>query len=381
MKNSKSSKVVRRLLVALLCLVSINASANDDTKLSKTVSKSYKVNRSTKLEVVNKYGDLILNTWDKDSIKIRIVVTAFGKNRETSEKLLDRTDFEFSMVGDYLTIHTTLDKSKGWFKDLWSELGQYSKNILSKDQLDIDYELFLPDYINVDLTNKFGDVFIPDRMGETRLELSNGSLKMDNVKKSAVLDLSFCKADIKSVEKATLYLKSVELDLLYANELTLKSSSSEIFIREASKINLTSRTDKININEVKVLQGQGSFTKIWVRSFLGTLRMNMNYGALSAENVKTGFNKIEVTGKSTDFQLDFAHNAYFKAKVIAKEGRMNLPRNHNLKQVYTDGREKFIEASGYLGTMNSTPALIDINAQGGKVDLNFAAPDASSQKD
>jgi len=368
------------LLVLMLLMGPIALIAGEDTKVSKRLGKKYKVSSGAQLELVNKYGNVLIHSWDKDSLVVRIVITAYGKNREMSQKLLDRTDVEFDQSGDYISITTQLDKSQGWLKDLWNELSDYSKSILSKEQLDVDYEVYLPEYLSLEVHNKFGDVFLPDRKGNTRLTLSNGNLKSENLQGSAVLDLSFGEADIASVSNATIYLKSVEMDLSYANDLILKSSSSKIFMDEVQTLDVTSRTDRFRISQLHQLKGKGSFTKIRLAQISGSARMDMNYGSLTIDQVDSEFDQIKVYGRSTDFEMYFNPNAYFQSKIIAKDGKMNLPREHKLKLTYTDSREKFVQASGMLGSLGSQTAELEIEAQGGKVSVDFAPSNPSSQK-
>ncbi len=368
------------LLIGVALWIPVTLQAKLDNNVSKQLRKRYKANRETQLNVINKYGNVILNNWDKDSIAVQVIITAHGKNRETSQKLLDRTDVEFSENGQVISMITELDKSQGWLKDLWNELSEYSKNILSKDQLDVDYEVYLPDYVDLKVQNKFGDVFLPDRKGYTQLALSNGNLKCENLLGSAVIDLSFGEADIASLAKATLYLKSTELDLAYAQDLVLKSNSSKIFIEEVKTLDIASRTDRFRIDQLDRLKGKGSFSKIRVYRISGNVRVDMNYGFLNIDQVASTFNYIRVTGRSTDFDMSFNSNSYFSAKIIAKDGKMNLPTDHNLKLTFTDGREKFVQAAGNLGTIGSRKAELDIDAQGGKVAVSLIPFEPSSQK-
>jgi len=147
---------------------------------------------------------------------------------------------------------------------------------------------------------------------------------------------------------------------------------------QVKNLRLNSRTDKITIKEVESINGSASFTKLNIRELHGNLDFDTNYGALEVELVQPQFNECLVRGNSTDVDLRFSHMAYFNTRVIAKEGKYDLPSNHNLRQVYTDGTEKFIKSTGRLGKPSSSPGEVDIDAQGGKVRLYFAPLDVHS---
>ena len=70
----------------------------DDAKLTKNIRKAYPAKSGYKLEVNNKYGDVIINSWKEDSILITIVITAFGKNDDAAENLMARTDIQFNQA-------------------------------------------------------------------------------------------------------------------------------------------------------------------------------------------------------------------------------------------------------------------------------------------
>ena len=358
----------------------IPLTAKDKAKLTKTINQSYPVATTSKLEVHNKYGDIILNNWDRDSIAIEITISAFGKNEDAAERLMERTDIQFDQGSFGVEVYTILNKSDGWLKDLWNEMSGYSQTIISKDQLSIDYQIYLPSDLDVEISNKYGDVFIPERSGATRLDISNGSLKAEDISGELYLDLRFGIADINKIRKAELSIKSAELNLYQGEVLRIQSSSSTIHLDEIQRLRLDSRTDKIYINQLTDINGQSSFSKIRLRNIDGKLDLESNYGALILENVYDNFSEVQFRGKSTDIDVTFEHMAYFNTRIIAKEGKFELPRDHGLKQVYTDGTEKFIKSTGRMGNMNSTPGEVNIDAQGGKVKLEFAPFDARSRK-
>ncbi len=341
--------------------------------LSKTVRKGYKVSQGVNLEISNKYGEIIFNTWEKDSIKIVIHVLAHGKNKDATEKLMSRADFEFSQGNENIVVKTVFDKSKGFFKDLWNDISDYSKSILNKDQLDINYEVYLPSYTNINLTNKFGDVFLDEVSGNVDVSISNGSLKAGHLSASANLNLSFGDADIKSVKNAKITLKSVDLNLGNSQQLNLQSHSSNVIIKKADKITLNSRTDKIKIDSLDVLSGRGVFSKIIILSLHKNIKLETSYGSLKIYELKKTVAKVNLKGKATDIHLSFSNSMYLKTNVITKEGRFDFPKAYSLKQTYTDRREKFIRTSGFIGEAKYYPASINIEAQGGDVVMKFSS--------
>jgi hypothetical protein len=370
-----------RLLVLIIVAISYNYSlAHDNSKLAKTISKRYPVAPGSSLGLNNKYGDVIVKSWDKDSMAITVSITAFGKDDQAAERLLDRTEIQFMLVGSGVQVSTQLSKSDGWMRDFWNELSGYSQTIISKDQLTINYQVYIPEDLDLEVYNKYGNVFLDDRLGTTRIDVSNGNFKAEELLGENYLSFKFGNADISKLVNGDVLLKSAELNLGQASTLNVQSNSSTILIDQVGKIKFTSRTDKITIRNSKEIAGQTSFSKVQIRELTGSLDLDTNYGSLELESIDPGFSEILVHGNSTDVDLRFDNMAHFNTRIVAKEGKFELPADHGLKQVYTDGTEKFVKSSGSLGRPKSNPGEVNIDAQGGKVQVHFVPFDAHSSK-
>ena len=380
MRKSKGWKY-RILLATLFMVVGLQARPADDARLTKSIAKTYYAEQGAILEVNNKYGDVIINSWNIDSIAISITITAFGKNDEAASKLMERTNIDFTNTIDRVVISTQLDKSDGWLRDFWNELSGYSQTIISKDQLTVDFDISMPEDIALELNNKFGDIYVDERSATTRLDISNGNLKTEDLTGKVYLNLRFCEADISTLAQSDITLKSADLNIEDARKISIQSSSSDINLGSIDQLNLISRTDKININEIHSFKGRSSFSKINIKNMSHELDLETNYGNLTMEYINGGFSEILVKGKSTDINLRFDYQAYFNTRLVAKEGKFNLPEDHGLKQVYTDGTEKFIRSTGLLGVIKSNPGEVDIDAQGGKIRIDFAPFDAQTYKE
>jgi DUF4097 and DUF4098 domain-containing protein YvlB len=370
----------RVLVLGLTLIVGVPCLAVDDAKITKTVSRSFKVLPQTELEINNKYGDVIINDWDQDSVSIAITITAFGKDDEAAKRLIDRTAINFNISVSGIQVYTELSKSDGWIRDFWNELSGYSQTIISKDQLTIDFQVFMPSGMDLELTNKYGDVFLAERLGLTRVDLSNGNIKAEDVKGDAHLTIRYGNADINSLESANIILKSAELNLDQVKELSIQSNSSTVNLGLVEQAELNSRTDKIAIKWSGRLSGRTSFSKLRLTHVEGNLDMETNYGAITLERVDPQFTEVLIRGNSTDVELTFDHMAYFAVRIVAKEGKFTLPSDHGLKQVYTDGTEKFIKSTGNLGRPKSNPGEVNVDAKGGRVVLDFAPFEAQSNK-
>ena len=212
--------------VVILWLVVGWAYAGDnDTKVTKTINHGAVMPNNGDVELLNKYGQVVVSNSDDDSVRVTITVIAYGKDHTTANKIMDRVDFDFNQINQFLTIETVLDRKSGTFQEVWNNLGDLSKSLLSKNKLEINYEIHVPTSVTLSITNKFGDIYIGERSTKTEINLSHGNLRSNNFNASSKISVSYGDARIKYMKSGDLNLKSTDADikeLLFQRRMILK---------------------------------------------------------------------------------------------------------------------------------------------------------------
>jgi len=200
-----------------------------ETKLSKSINKTFDVSGKLNLEITNKYGNVIVDTWSKDDVELKIEILAFGRDESAAEKLMERVEFDFKHSEDFLEIESVFDRKKSFFRDLVNAVGDYSSSILSKQRLQVNYELNVPETTtSISVDNRFGDVHIADIDGRINIKLSHGNLRVNNLNDYAKISVNYGSAKIKSLIEGNINLKGAELEMEYASKLRLTSSSQRL---------------------------------------------------------------------------------------------------------------------------------------------------------
>ena len=209
----------------------------------------------------------------------------------------------FNQVSNFLTIQTVFDRSTGTFKEFFNSIGDYSKSLLSKNKLQIDYEIYIPERSSLDLENKFGNVYINQHEGRLKLVMSHGDLKANNLTGNSVVDLSFGDASINNLQDAELKVRASEVEIDRTANLSLFSSSSDVEIKEAFSVKIDSRNDKIEIDNLQVIQGNGVFSKLRLGRVESLIDLDLSYGDIRTDLVMSKFSKIDIDSRSTDIDL------------------------------------------------------------------------------
>ena len=188
------------LLFSLLLSSTVSASNDPKVEKKKTYNKSYTVSGSDKISFDNRFGKLKINTWDKNEVKVEVIITAKANSEERAQIILDHITIQDSKNGSGVSFKTKLDDEKrNWSKG--------DKDKYSNEGFDIDYDVYLPGRNTLDAHNEFGETEIPDYPGEITIETKFGSLttgKLSNPKKVTV---EFGTANIESISNGDLTIK------------------------------------------------------------------------------------------------------------------------------------------------------------------------------
>ncbi len=349
-------------IVTLLLLGTTLAFAQ--VRQERDYDRSFSVEENSKVEIISKYGEVIVQTWEYDSVRFEVLVKAEGRNSSVVRKSMDRVNIRFRKVGRIISATTEVEKGSGFLGSLMSEVeGVVGPN----NKLQVDYQVWLPENVDLSVENKFGDVFLSDLYGKVDLNVSHGDIKANHIEQSMNLKHSFGNASFGNVKEGILTLRGSEFQIDEAGKLNFESGSSEILIEKVERIQFNSRNDKIRLTEVEEITGEGSFTDLTTEYIGGGARLDFSYGDIYLSRINKDFNSIDITGKSTDINLVLNQASYIKTIIKGPEDRMILPNSMLTmrKEIFED--EGIISLSGDVGNANTRHSQLSIDAVGGEL--------------
>ena len=187
-KMKKSVYKAGMLLFISLFLVSVAVSAQE---LTKEFHKEYTAGAKT-LQISNRYGDVVIQSWDKDQIVIDVKITVEMSNKEKAQKFLDYIDVQFSEGTNAITAKTVIDDKFNFTG--WGDSRKFS----------IDYTIKMPVGTDLTLANRYGNTDIDELHGLLDLEikygnLTAGKLTRGNVKPLSKLNIAYGKGKIDEI--------------------------------------------------------------------------------------------------------------------------------------------------------------------------------------
>jgi len=340
-------------------------------KGEKNFEQRYKVSPDGEMELTNKYGHIIVHSWEHDSVYVQIKATADGKSPDVIKKVLSKVSVDFKKVGRVVLVETTFEQSTGLFGSLLSDVEDYSKNLFGGTKVSVNYEVWMPRKMDIHIENKYGNVFLSTLTGYVTVNLSHGDLKANGLEKDFNLTHSFGRSRIDKLHKGTFSLKGAEVKVDKARLLNFESSSSEITLGIIEYAQFHSRNDKISIQQADDIIAEGVFTDFSVDMILSSAQLDFNYGDVYITRVQKGFKSIDIIGKSTDINLIMDQASYISANITANKDRLIVPSSMLVLKKENPHASDEITLSGFVGPTHNTHGDLNVIADGGELIISI----------
>ncbi|WP_066631116.1 hypothetical protein [Labilibacter marinus] len=349
-----------KILIILTGLWGINLSTSaQNFREESNISKTFKIAPSGTLELSNKYGSVYVDTWDKDSVKINIEFIIAEKNENRFKKIKNSVNFDFAGNSLYRTVKTQYGNSySSLFKDLKEATNLFSSNA---DQTHVDYYITIPNYINLNIDNKYGNIILPSLLGDTDIKLSNGDFQARELKGNNQLELSFGSARLNAIERGNLKLNFLEASITKANNLTIESKSSNLNIEEANLLKLTSKRGDIEITNTNYLFSETEFCQLFINNISSEANIRLKYGILKKLNCQSGFESITIYSTHADVWLKLPKEDAYNIKTSYLKANCSSDKSIIWQPAEVADEEGTLTKSGYhLNKNSSSNVKIDI---------------------
>lgn len=325
----------------------------------------YKTVPNTSIEIENKYGNIDVTNWDKDSVKIIVDVSLTAKNQDKLNRLITYTNVDFVHTGDFVSAKTRLGTSK-----LTTGISVLIDDSFGASDITIKYTVFVPTSSQLNITNSFGDIYLHSRKGKTIVDLSHGSIRAGILESQLELKASYSKLKIKQAVDIDFELKHCsDVEVQKANDIKLNSSYSSVTIRKANKIHLNSKKDNIEIEEVNTLYGDCSLPNIYVERLEKRLGITTKMiGSIKINEVSASFDRIEINTDYTSIDLKFL-SSDFGFKMEHKSSTLTYPSYKAVLKTIDSTTQKNVRIT--TGTFGENPLNKTVSIAAEDSDITF----------
>jgi hypothetical protein len=293
-------KIILLLIITQIVLQPLSSQSSSETR---NFIKTMRVDRETSIEVFNKYGTIQITQWKKDSAMIRAEIKAVASDKEKLGKMFDGVKINMSESKYQIKAETSFTQNIGMLFENFK--GMTSKFISYDSRVEINYYISLPEYVNLKIENKYGDVYMEDITGDFSISLSNGSFKANSLGANSTLNLSFCDATINSIAAGKIDASFSEVSSDQLGDVSINSISSKYEVKKAGTVTIESRRDKFYIDNINTIKGTSYFTDFNLKNLRGEASLSTRYGNLHIDLIPNGFESINLNTGYTDVTLTF----------------------------------------------------------------------------
>lgn len=290
----------------------------------KKIQRDFKIRSEGMLEIDNRHGNIDIAIGPVGSIKMEIFISVSSGSKSRSEEALDRIDVMFEEGNNRVSAVTEIEsEGTGW--KTWFSSG--------KLKLDIRYQVLVPADVFLELTNKFGNIYVETTNRDLDIELSYGELNLGDINADLTLEMNYSEGTLSQILDGTFELdysdiemenaEQVTLEMKYGNlkagsikKLTLESASSDLRFISVDKMDIDSKYGNIHVEQAGEMNTESSFTTITVDELTSDGNFNMRYGDLKIYKVQRSFSALNINTSYTGVQLKFAPGASYTLDAV-----------------------------------------------------------------
>lgn len=294
-------------------LIQAEESQKDQVKI---IERHFKVDSDATLEINNEYGNINLQTWDKNEIAFHIEIRVKGKSSDKVKERLDAITVDFSGNPKKVSAQTNIKK-----------LGFFSRN--NQTEFSIVYTVKLPQNNQIDLVNKYGNINIDEISGSSSIVLDYGNLhieKLSNPTNNFKLKY-VSQANIDQVKQANIDAGYSKVNIGSIDKLTFQSNYTDLKIKEVKELSTKMDYGNLTIEKVDQLNVQADYTKIKIGSLMRSLTAVNNYGSMNLSELKKGFENISIKTGYTNVSLAIESEAGYNFDANISYGKLRYPSN------------------------------------------------------
>lgn len=362
------------LLVITLVLFAFSVQAQQ--KVSKKISKDFTMAYKGKLRLDNKYGDVTITGWDKNKISIIVDITVIHKKKENAENLLKRISAQIKDQNGVTNITSVIaEKSSGFFAKYFSLPDAFD---FDRSNVQIDYAIHLPVNAKLDITNKFGDIFIEDWHGKLKVDLQHGDMRVNEDLNNADINIRYGNANVKAIDYASIHLKNSEIEIAGAKDLNINSSGSRIKVGQCTTLEIYSSKDVINIENTGTLLGILKYSDMRLNGLSKSMDLNLKIADLTVYEIQNPQVQINLNQVSSEIILHISSFA-FKFDAVLEQGLLRLPKSFdNVASKMLDKAKRIRKITATYG--NNALGSISVKGEKGVILLKETPTDQNKER-
>lgn len=320
---------------------------------TKEIERQFLATNITEFRISNTYGNLTFLPTSSDSIVVKTQIVA---------DVIEITDT--SEIFRY--IETAMYKSKQTLRVKTS----FDPDLNDAAHVSIHYTIYLPDTLNINIKNRYGDVFLFDIYGTKKIQLEYGKLLCDKILcpsfPPSSISLSFANFKGTQADPIDFKINNGSLQLDEISTSNLQSSFSIVQIKNGGKLECTSLNDKYVLDTIQDLTINGENTVASIQQLTKKLQVDFTSGSIKINQISPQFSGVDINVLNANAYLNTSSKSNYTINALIQYGSFIYPDNFSIsalkdldKTIYKGANNNVDSISSHVGIVgyNSTITL------------------------
>ncbi len=309
-----------------------------------------------KLSISNAYGNITLRKDTASEITVEAIVKADVIEEIDTIKIFPYIQHEMYIADDQLKIKTDI-----------------SEDLDDTNPVHIQYLISIPDTMDLEITNRYGDIILFDVYGTKDFKIEYGNIIASNLagpdfpRSSYSVLFGSLKAD--SSCDAHITLNSSELQINDISEVEIQSLFSLVSIGNCDELHATSSSDKYALNQVNLFNYKGNNSACHIQHLNDFMEMELDTGEVSLEHISAKFTDVNLFLQDVNASLQIMKGASFYLNATLEYGDLVYPENMVVDKVTDLNTQSY---NGQLGEADSSGSQIGIIGTRSQVTIKTA---------
>ena len=351
-------KLITSLLLPLALLLVLPVGAEDlpvqRQDYEKNYSETFSVDGSGDVRLSNRYGEITVETWDRDEVKIDVRVKVSADDQDDAERLFNRIEVSFTGGANSASAITSIGskgkRKKGsggifteWLEDIDWPWSSSSSNYGSSNDFRVYYRVRMPASANLETDAKYCDVSLPDLSGNTNLSVGYGNLvagdltgrnevsvsygtaRIDQLGDNSTFRVRYCgRNEIRKAASLRYDGRYSETEFGTVDRLTIEAGYEEIEVEDARELRIDGNYNDIQVERVERIFLDGNYSDVEIGEVIQELEVDASYGDLEIEHLHTGFERVYIRVNYIDVELDVDSDAGYSFDLKTRYGDISF---------------------------------------------------------
>ncbi|PCH76013.1 MAG: hypothetical protein COB98_07455 [Flavobacteriaceae bacterium] len=341
-------KYLYKLISILLLVPSILLATDQKGKhtKSKNIHKTFTISKQGSLNLTNKYGNINITTWDKNSIEIEVYIETNGNDEQKVIDRLKNITIDFDNSPSSVSAKTNIRKSgySGW--------SLFSNNHCIG--MKINYTVKMPVTNLLKVNNDYGNISIDKLLGKAIIHCDYGKLfigELHHLDNDIRLNYNG-KSTIEYLKGGTINSDYSTIEIEESETIRITADYSHIQIGTAKKLKYQCDYGDLKVDQVGIITGSSDYFHVKINELSDTANLNSEYGSVKIGTILSGFSLVKISSDYGNIKLGIEQNTSYNFNVKLEYGRLKLEQSdYTFHKKITKNSSKYYE--GYCIKQNN----------------------------